>query len=220
MSDINSLALILLAEACFILLTTLLILVWLQIKSQKKRRSAVEQLVSQIKVRSKTRIEETEVFLQQVYDLNGAKLSASSKMLELQERLFLQKVIDILISSDVEKITSLDKSIIVLIDAYKNLKPTEIDLATKAGTENSANDLEALRAENATLNEELKTLREKMTGVLSEFGDMFGGFKSDSPNSSSNADKVVTVNDTTQGQDSLNATTEIDHNEIKSDEVK
>jgi hypothetical protein len=219
MFDINSSALILLAEACVILLTALIIVVWLQIKSKKKRRNAVEQLVSQFKVRSKTRVEETEVFLQQVYDLNDAELAATSKTLELQERLFLQKMVDILIRSDVDQITSLDTSIMGLIDTYKNLKPPRVEVTPEAETVNTDDNLELLRTENAALTEELKMMREKMTGILSEFGDMFGGFKADSPDGSSNTDKVIGTSDRSDSQDSLNAPDEIDLSETESDNV-
>ena len=217
MFDINSLVVVLLAEACIILLTILLTVVWFQIKSQKKLKNAVEQLVSQFKVRSKTRTEETEGFLQAVYDLNDAELSATSKKLELQERLFLQKMVDILMKSDVDQITSLDTSIIDLINVYKNLKPPRVEVTSEAESVNTADNLELLRTENVTLTKELTMMREKMTGILSEFGDMFGGFKADSLEGSSNAGKVVGVSDRANRQDSLNAPDEKDLSETESD---
>jgi hypothetical protein len=210
MFDVNSLTLILLAEACVILLITLLVVVWLQIKSKNKHRKAVVQLVSQIKIRSKTRVEETEAFLRLAYGLSDTELSVTSKTIDLQERLFLQKMVDVLIKSDADQITSLDASIIDLIDVYKSLKPTLVESITKEGTENSSDDLEMLRAENATLTEELKTMREKMMRIQSEFGGMFAGLKADSADSSNGVDKVGDPNDPPVGQSDFVASSETD----------
>lgn len=176
MSDMNALTMILLAEASVILLVALIVVLWKQIKSKNTERKALEQLVSQVKEQSQTRAEETGSFLQDLYDLSDSELSVAVTTIDKQERQFFQKLVDVLGRSDASQITSLDASVAELVDTYKSLKPKPIEAAAKAGeADNDEDDLEALRAENASLAEELKITRETMSGMISEFGNMFGG---------------------------------------------
>lgn len=200
MSDMNSLAIILLAEASAILLVVLTVVLWLQIKSKNKHKKAVEQLVSQIKKQSKTRTEETGSFLQEVYDLSDTELTDAVKAIDKQERRFFQKLVDVLSRSDASQITSLDASVAELVDTYKSLKPKPVEAIIKEGPADN-DDLEALRVENAALTEELKDTRETMSGMIAEFGNMFGGGQDHDLDSSEVTEKVVVPGDTSESEE-------------------
>ncbi len=191
MPDMNSLTVILLAEACVILLIALIAVLWMQIRSKSKQRQAVKQLVSQIKTQSKARTEETGSFLQEFYDLSDMELAIAVAAIDKQERRFFQKLVDTLSRSEASQITSFDATVAELIDTYKSLKPKQVDATTKVGSDYNAEDLNSLRAENATLAEELKITRETMASVISEFGSMFGGGKDNKLESSDMANKVA-----------------------------
>jgi preprotein translocase subunit YajC len=191
MSDMNSLTVFLLAEVCVILLIALIAVLFLQIKSKRKKRKAIQQLVSQIKTQSKTRTEETGSFLQEFYDLSDMELTIAVAAIDKQERRFFQKLVDTLSRSDASQITSFDATVAELIDTYKSLKPKQVDATTKVGADDNTEDLNSLRAENATLAEELKITRETMSSVISEFGSMFGGGIDNKLESSDIANKVA-----------------------------
>lgn len=190
MSDMNSLTMILLAEACLILLIALVAVLWIQNKSKGKHKKAVEQLISQIKKQSKTRTEETGSFLQEVYDLSDNELTVAVQSIDKQERRFFQKLVDVLTKSDPHQITSLDASVAELVDTYKSLKPKPVE-AVGAVDPSDNDDLELLRVQNTNLKEELKTTQATMAGMIAEFGNMFGGGQDHDLDSSEVADKVV-----------------------------
>ena len=104
---------------------------------------------------------------------------------------FFQKLVDTLSRSEASQITSFDATVAELIDTYKSLKPKQVDATTKVGSDDNTEDLNSLRAENATLAEELKITRETMASVISEFGSMFGGGKDNKLESSDMANKVA-----------------------------
>jgi hypothetical protein len=191
MPDMNSLTVILLAEACIILLISLIAVLWIQIRSKSKQRQAVKQLVSQIKTQSKARSEETKSFLHEVYDLSDKELAVAVAAIDKQEKFFFQKLIDTLNFSDISQITTLDSTVVKLIDTYKSLRPKQVEASAKAGADNNTDDLNTLRVENATLAEELKITRETMASVISEFGSMFGGGKDNKLEISDIANKVA-----------------------------
>ncbi len=220
MSDMNSLTLILLAEASFILLVTLIVVLWLQIKAKSKQKKAVEQLVSQIKKQSQARTEETGSFLQEAYDLSDTELTVAVKNIDKQERRFFQKLVDVLSRSEPSQITSLDASVAELVDTYKSLKPKPIEEVAKPGeADNSADDLEALRTENANLTEELKITRETMSGMISEFGNMFGGGEDNDLDSSEVADRFAAPVTEPEGEVVVDALSGENNNETGADET-
>ena len=163
----------------------------LQIRSKRKKRKASQQLVSQIKTQSEARTEETGSFLQEFYDLSDMELAIAVAAIDKQERRFFQKLVDTLSRSEASQITSFDATVAELIDTYKSLKPKQVDATNKVGSDYNAEDLNSLRAENATLAEELKITRETMASVISEFGSMFGGGKDNKLESSDMANKVA-----------------------------
>ena len=191
MSDMNSLTVFLLVEACVILLIALIAVLFLQIRSKRKKSKAIQQLVSQIKTQSKARTEETGSFLQEFYDLSDMELAIAVAAIDKQERRFFQKLVDTLSRSEASQITSFDATVAELIDTYKSLKPKQVDATTKVGSDDNTEDLNSLRAENATLAEELKITRETMASVISEFGSMFGGGKDNKLESSDISNKVA-----------------------------
>ena len=191
MFDTSSLTVILLAEACFILLIALIAVLFLQIRSKRKKRKAIQQLVSQIKTQSTARTEETGSFLQEFYDLSDMELTIAVAAIDKQERRFFQKLVDTLSRSDASQITSFDATVAELIDTYKSLKPKQVDATNKVEADDNTKDLNSLRAENATLAEELKITRETMASVISEFGSMFGGGKDNKLESNDIANKVA-----------------------------
>ena len=192
MSDMNSLIIILLAEACFILLVVLVVVLWLQIKSKGRQRKAVEQLVSQIKQQSKTRTQETGSFLQESYDLTDNELTSAVKSIDKQERKFFQKLVDVLGRSDVSQITSLDASVAELVDTYKSLKPKAVSANIDEGAGENTADIEALKVQNESLVEELKITKETMSNMIKEFGSMFGGGQDHDLDNAEVAEKVTT----------------------------
>jgi lipopolysaccharide export LptBFGC system permease protein LptF len=209
MSDMSSLMIILLAEACVILLVTLIVVLWHQIKSKNKQRKAVEQLVSQIKKQSKTRTEETGSFLQEAYDLSDTELTVAVKAIDKQERRFFQKLVDVLSRSEPGQITALDASVAELVDTYKSLKLKPVEAITKPSkADDNTDDLETLRAENASLTEELKITRETMSGMISEFGNMFGGGEDNDLDSNEVANRFATSVANPEGGEAVDAPSE------------
>jgi Tfp pilus assembly protein PilV len=203
MPDMNSLTVILLAEACVILLIALIAVLSMQIRSKSKQRQAVKQLVSQIKTQSKARSEETESFLHEVYDLSDKELAVAVAAIDKQEKHFFQKLIDTLNFSDTSQITTLDSTVVKLIDTYKSLRPKQVEASAKVGADNNTDDLNTLRAENATLAEELKITRETMASVISEFGSMFGGGKNKKLESIDLANKVAISSRPSEGDNTV-----------------
>jgi hypothetical protein len=203
MFDMSSLTVILLAEACFILLIALIAVLFLQIRSKRKKRKAIEQLVSQIKTQSKARTEETGSFLQEFYNLSDTELATAVAAIDKQERRFFQKLVNTLSRSDASQITSFDATVAELIDTYKSLKPKQVDTTSKAGADDNTDDLNKLRAENATLAEELKITRKTMASVISEFGSMFGGGKDNKFESSDIANKVGISSTPSEGDNTV-----------------
>jgi len=215
MSDTNSLAMILLAEASIILLIALIVVLWLQIKSRNKQSKAVEQLVSQIKEQLKTRTDETESFLKEFYGLSNSELTVATKAICTQEKLLLQNIVDALIRSEYSQITNLDTSVNDLVNTYKNLipKPVEAmtdDLEEGLEVENNSNNLDVLRAENEALTEELGAMHEKILSITSEFSGMFGGVKKDDLGTSDGIDKIDSRSDSDKVDGDLDEPSEKD----------
>jgi hypothetical protein len=217
MFEMNSLTVILLAEACVTLLVVIAVMIWLQIKSKSKHRKAIEQLVSQIKQQSKTRNEENGSFLQESYDLTENELASAVETIDKQERKFFKDMVDALSGSFPAKIISLDASIAELINtykslklnvveanadkslkpnmiegnAYKSLKPKAVKANADQALDESLDTIAVLQSEKERLTEELEITRETMSNMIKEYSSMFGGGAADEEDNAAEAEKVT-----------------------------
>lgn len=181
MIEISPMVIIFLAEACAVLLLALLVVIGLQIRTRRRQQKAVAQLVAQIKQQSKTRLEASGFFLQGIYQLNEAALKSAVQTIDAQERKFFQKIINLYLGNDVDLIASMDASVAELIDTYKSLKPAKSESQDSEVSGDSLAQLQALQLKNKKLTEELAVTKKKMTDMIEEFSNMFGGGKSQDP---------------------------------------
>ncbi len=177
MFEISPALLILLVEGFTILLIVLLLLVFLSKSHKSKRMRAVVRLVEQIKKQSEVRTRETGSFLQEIYQLEDDELRKAVQSIDKSEKQLFQKLVNSYINEDPTIICSMDAAIAELVDTYKDLKPKE-RIIEKGSDENEKQlkvEVDALKEENETLKEELDATKQKMTDMISEFGNMFGG---------------------------------------------
>ena len=123
MFEVNAIYFILLVEG-FVLLLVLL-LVWLLvtfIRRRRKRRD-IEELTAGIKGRSPLRRQQTESFLQVVYQLEGEDLRATLTDIDKHETDFFQHLVESLSRGSRARINALDMSLDKLIKSYKCRQP-------------------------------------------------------------------------------------------------
>ena len=174
MLEVNAVTFVLLAEGFGLLLCVLL--VWsllLVLKSRRKSRDVAE-LAHRIKARSSERREQTATFLQAVYGLESDELAKALDDIEQSETEFFKQLIDSLETADTDLVTSLDVSLERVFESYKCLQPRASELVEEDETQN---EITGLRTENEQLREELSLAKNKVSDMLAEFGNMFGGGK-------------------------------------------
>ena len=122
MLEVNAIYFILLAEG--FVLSLVLLLVWLLVTLI---RSDIAELAAAIKGRSASRRQQTESFLQVVYQLEGEDLRATLTDIDKHETDFFQHLVESLSRGGRARINALDMSLDKLIKSYKCMQPrTEI----------------------------------------------------------------------------------------------
>lgn len=175
MFEVNAILFLLLIEGFVILLLAVALILILRIRLKSNNRKAVAQLVSQIKKQSDVRMRETGSFLQEVYQLEDEDLDKAVKEIDHQEKQFYQKIIRLFLYSDTRQITAMDASIAKLVGSYKALKPAPVTRENTVELDAALKELEALKIEKEKLQKDFDEKSKTMDGIVSEFGNMFGG---------------------------------------------
>ncbi len=198
MIQVSAILLILLIEGFVLMILLVGLLIFLMMRARKKRISAVMQLSEQLKTQSQVRRDQTGSFLQDIYQLEDAELKKAVNAIDVQEKQFFQKIIDIFYHNKLELVPTLDAALAALIDTYKSLKPKEIIRETGAAPE-VVEELKTANAElmksNAQLTEELAITKKTMDGMISEFGNMFGGGSNNELGKAEVVDKLESKDD-------------------------
>ena len=191
MTEIPTWLLIVLVESMAVLLLVLALWIFFSLRGSRRARQAIDRLVTQIRKQSKLRLEETGSFLEEKYRFEGDALSKAVEQVDRAEKLFFQRVINLYLKRDHEKLQSLDAWVAELVDVYKSLSPvmpapgeTGIDEATQQ-------KLDELENRRQVLEEELKITKATMASMISEFGNMFGGGHDSPLGQSEVVEKVV-----------------------------
>ena len=177
MLEVKAIYIILLAEGFGVAVLLLILMICQRVRIYRRKRKAVKQLISQIKHQSKIRNEKTGYFLQQNYNLEGGELKQAVNTIDKQEKKFFQKIIKMFLEGDTELVKTMDAALAELVDTYKDLKPKITEVKDSAELDEVLQEIEALRAENERLETELDNAKQKMEGMIGEFGNMFGGGK-------------------------------------------
>jgi hypothetical protein len=195
MTEIPTWLLIVLVESMAVLLLVLGLWIFFTLRGNRRARQAIDRLVTQIRKQSKLRLEETGSFLEEKYRFEGDELSQAVEQVDRAEKLFFQRVINLYLKRDHEKLQSLDAWVAELIDVYKSLSPV-MPAPGEAGIDEATQQkLDELESRRHVLEEELKITKATMAGMISEFGNMFGGGHDSPLDRSEVVEKVVNGNE-------------------------
>jgi cbb3-type cytochrome oxidase subunit 3 len=173
--EVNAIYFILLVEGFGVLL--FLILVWILIAVFRLRRKGreIRDLAARFKQRAQQRGDQTEAFLQAVYQLEDQDLRDVLQDIDKHESDFFQLLVASLHRGKSAHIASLDGALDKLIESYKCLQP-RVD-EHKPEAQESLQDIATLRNENDELRSELSVAKNNLSDMITEFGNMFGGGK-------------------------------------------
>ena len=175
MLEVNAIYYILLVEGFGLLL--ILILLWLLIAVIRLRRKgrSIREFAARIKKRASERSRQSEAFLQAVYHLEDEELRNTLAQIEKQESEFFNLLLLSLRQGKPAQIGALGESFDAVIAAYKCLQPRQ-DAESEQGAE-VRQQIESLQSENHELRSELSVAKNRLSDMLNEFGNMFGGGK-------------------------------------------
>jgi len=191
MTEIPTWLLIVLVETLALLALILGIWIFLSIRRRRSTRKAVDDLVEQIRKQSRLRLEETGSFLEEKYRFEGDELQKAVEQVDKAEKLFFQRVLNLYLKRDDERIKSLDAWVAELIGVYKSLSPVMPAAGESAVDENTQKKVDELERSRQALEEELKITKTTMSNMIAEFGNMFGGGKDNELEQSEVVEKVV-----------------------------
>jgi len=173
--EVNAIYFILLVEGFGLLLALILLWILIAVFRQRRKGRAVRDLAARFRRRSEQRGGQTEAFLQAVYQLEDEDLRNALQNIERHETQFFQLLIASLQRARSEHISALDAALDKLIESYKCLQPRLQD--GTPGDEVRLEEIESLRSENDELRSELSAADSKLSDMLAEFGNLFGGGK-------------------------------------------
>ena len=174
MLEVNAIYFILLVEGFVLLLVLLLAWLLVALVRRRRKRANIEKLTASIKGRSSLRKQQTESFLQAVYQLEGDDLRATLSDIDKHETEFFKHLIESLYRGKGTQISTLDTALDNLIKAYKCLQP-RVETATE--DEAVVEEISTLRGENEELRTELSVANNQLSDLITEFGEIFGGGK-------------------------------------------
>ncbi len=175
MLEVNAIYFILLLEG--FVLSLVLLLVWLLVTliRRRRRRKSIADLATAIKGRSAAHRQQTESFLQVVYQLEGDDLRNTLTDIDKHETEFFQRLIDCLYRGGKAQIKTLDMSLDKLIKSYKCMQP-RVEIPPLEQPE-VVQEMTTLRGENDMLRGDLSVAQNKISDLITEFGEIFGGGK-------------------------------------------
>ena len=173
--EVNAIYFILLAEGFALLFIVLM--VWILIATVRKqhKNKAIGELAARIKGHSQQRDEQTRAYLEAVYRLQDEDLHNALESIARHESEFYQLLVDSLYHNRGPQIGALYATLDKLIESYKCLRPRIEEIGPEQLE--AAQELTTLRGDNEQLRSELASLKNHMSSMMSEFGNMFGGGK-------------------------------------------
>ncbi len=175
MLEVNAIYFILLAEGFVLLLVLLLVCLLVMLIRRRRKRRDIMELAAAIKSRSESRTQQTESFLQVVYQLEGEDLRATLTDIDKHETDFFQHLVESLSRRGSARINALDMSLDKLIKSYKCLLP-RVEILPPEESE-VVQEITTLRGENELLRSDLSVAQDKLSDMITEFGEIFGGGK-------------------------------------------
>ena len=175
MLEVNAIYFILLAEGFALL--ALILVGWIAITLFRRhgKRRAIAGLEQRIDKHAAERASQAETFLQAVYGLENDDLHKAVQSIAQREDEFFGLLLQALKRGKQAQIGALDGALERLIDSYKSLPP-RIDEGAADALE-AIEEAASLRGENEKLRCELSLAKNKMSALIDEFGNMFGGGK-------------------------------------------
>ena len=174
MLEVNAIYFILLVEGFVLLLVLLLVWLLVTLVRRRRKRGDIAKLTAAIKGRSSLRKQQTESFLQAVYQLEGDELRTTLSDIDKHETDFFKHLIESLYRGKRAQISTLDTALDNLIKAYKCLQP-RVEVAPE--DEAVVEEISTLRGENEELRTELSVANNQLVDLITEFGEIFGGGK-------------------------------------------
>ncbi len=196
MLEVNAIYFILLLEGFALLALILLGWVIFSILRFRGKRRAIGDLEKRLSKGSKEHAAQVETLLQAVYGLDGEDLQNTLRNILQREDEFNQLLLDSLKRGKKGQVDMLDSALARVIDAYKCLQPRADE--NSAEQEQAVAQVTELRGENEQLRCELSLAKNKMSALIDEFGNMFGGGKDHELALEEIKEKVAAFNDDDQ----------------------
>ena len=175
MLEVNAIYYILLVEGFGLLLFLILAGILIAVFRLRRKGRAIRDLAARFNKRTQLRGEQTGAFLQAVYHLEDQDLHHALQDIDKHENDFFQLLVASLRGGKSVHIASLDGALNKLIESYKCLQPRADE--HKAEVQEGLQDIAILRNENDELRSELSVAKNKLSDMIVEFGNMFGGGK-------------------------------------------
>lgn len=175
MLEVNAIYFILLVEGFVLSLVVLLVWLLVTLIRRRRKRRGIAELAAAIKDRSASRRQQTESFLQVVYQLEGEDLRATLTDIDKHETDFFQHLVESLSRGGRARINALDMSLDKLIKSYKCMQP-RVEIPPPEESE-VVQEITKLRGENELLRNDLSVAQDKLSDMITEFGEIFGGGK-------------------------------------------
>jgi len=175
MLEVSAILLILLVEGIVILLSIMLLVIVLRVRKNRRHRSTVRQLVSQVNHYSEVRMKDTGTYLHDIYDLDGTELRQAVNEIDKREREFIQKIIDLFLRDETSLLAEMNTAVAELIEPYKDLRPKIPAPIASDGEQSALMKLETMGAQNEKLTQELKITRDRMMSIIARFYNRSGG---------------------------------------------
>lgn len=173
MIEVNALLFTLLTEAVALLSIILIIMLFLMIKRKNRDRAAAKKLVGHIKSTAEHRLEVIKTHLKNSKGLDADELHSESKKIDRKEKDFFSQIVRLYVKKEAALLQNLDESLDSLLNEYRNLN----DVAENSATDGSdlSQQVEQLIQEKQKLELELSITKHTMSGMMSEFNNMFNG---------------------------------------------
>ncbi len=172
MFEVHPIHLILLTEGFIFSLVAFFSLLLFVLIGRRKRRQALDKLFAQFNTDKAARLQSIEAFLNDVMQLEGDALSDKIETISRLETEHYQSLIDALRDRGELQLSRLNSSLTEMLESYKAARP----LATPAVvSEPQLQQVNQLKDENKQLTEALSSSNNKMSRMISEFGEIFGG---------------------------------------------
>lgn len=175
MVEISALTFTLLSEGVVVLSLILIIMIVMIVKRKSRDRAAAKMLIEHIKSTADQRIEAIKMFLQNKAGLESDELHAETKKIDRKEKDFFTHIVRLYIKKDVSLLQKMDESFDQVLDEYRSKGEDQKGGNSDAQNDENAAQIEQLIEEKEKLEMELSITKQTMSGMMSEFNNMFNG---------------------------------------------